>query len=1004
MKFIHTHVHSEYSILDGMSRVEDLVKAAKADGQKAIAVTDHGKMGAVPELIAACKEHDLKPIVGQEFYIVPDAKDKNKDIDNSHLVLLALNDRGYKILCELSSEASLPENFYRNPRIDYEMLRSYGKELKNIVAYTTCLSGEIPDLIRKRKLKSASRKLRIYRNIFPNLFLEFMSHSIKSRDKNERQFRVDEQKVNHRLWSWHSKYNIPIVVTNDSHYTTKNQEESHDILLAIQTGSKIDDENRFSFNGTGYHLKTSKEMYEMFPHYIWRESNKSLEFIYDRLDIKLPEFTDKKYYIPDAGYKNPIERIRSLCMKNLKLRVVKNDWKRYKKQLDYELGVVGKAGFANEFLIVYDYVRWARKNGIACGSGRGSMVGVLISYLMRITDVDPIRFGLSFERALNPARPSLPDFDIDFNDKDSVIEYIKRKYGEENVMKIGTFNRMNPRSLLGSILKAKGVPFQQSIKYTKQLPDTFAIVGAKVPSDLKEMLEQVSEEISDLFEEDKQVYELMFEYNNLVRNMGSHAGGVIIADGTKNLRDFIPGVRVREDTDLVSQFDKKDIEKIGFIKFDILSIKTLQLIKDTLDLIGKDILKNFPDGDDLDDEKVFELINNEILTFVFQLDGPANRSVIKQIGGIHSFEDIVSVTSLSRPGSMQFIDQFVENKEGEAKYPVKGLKPILDRSNGVILYQEQVMQIAQQLAGFDMIQVDDIKEMIKDKNREKFDKIKPIFIKGCRKNKINRSKAEVLWNMIETASGYLYNRSHAVSYSVTTYITALLKVRYPLEFFTAAMNIADDTQKLKLYQEASDMGLQFLRPSVNKSDMLCKIEGDKIRIGLVLIKGIGEKTASAFVSARNQHGLKKAMGVLPKRVIGATMQKALRESGAYGMKHTDSVRQKERLKFSLVDDLKPYYKKIDKYAKTSGNEIIFGGVVESRREIKTKNGSDMCFVQIRYRNTMYECVLFPNMMWNLEALEDGNVVIVKGEKQKNYDSIVPEDIRLMGSINDKKVS
>lgn len=1004
--FFHTHVHTEYSILDGMSKVDKLVVAAKKDGQKAIAVTDHGKMGAVPELMKSCRKHDLKPIIGQEFYIVPDTSER--DTDNAHIVLLALNDKGYRILCELSSQASLPENFYRNPRIDYNMLRDYGKRLSNIVAYTACLSGEIPSLIKNDKREEAKNKLYSYQNIFPNLFFEIMKHGVESDDEKESEFRRQENRVNHTLWIWSHKYGVPIVITNDSHYTRKRQANAHDILLAIQTGSLIEQEDRFSFNGTGYHLKTEKEMKRLFSHKSagrvwvhphWKAAIKSLKWIYENSEIKLPEFTDKKFYIPDAGYKDPVAKIRRICLSNLKQRVDKNKWKQYKKQLEYELSVVKQAGFANEFLIVYDYVNWAKDHGIAVGSGRGSMSGVLISYLMRITDVDPIRFNLSFERALNPARPSLPDFDMDFNDKNAVIEYIKEKYGEKNVMKIGTFNRMNPRSLLGSILKTKGYSFKDSVKYTKQLPDTFEIIGAKVSGDLGEMLSQASIEISELLEEDPEIAKLMFDFNGLVKSMGSHAGGVIISDGSKNLRHFIPGIRVREDTELVTQFDKKDIESIGFIKFDILSIKTLQLIKDTMDLIGKNVLVDFPDGNNLDDQKVFDVINSGLLTFVFQLDGQANRSVINKIGGIKNFEDIVSVSSISRPGSMQFIGQFTENRSGKKyTYPVKQLADILDTSSGVILYQEQVMQIAQRLAGFDMVQVDDIKELIKGKDRAKFNEFKPIFVKGCMKNKITKQRAEMVWSMIEDASGYLYNRSHAVSYSLITYMTAYLKAHYPLEFFTAAMNISDDNQKVKLYQESLDIGVQFVRPSVRKSDIICSIEKNKIRIGLSLIKGIGIKTATAFVTARKQHGLKGAMKILPGRVIGARMQKALRAAGAYGLKHTTATQQQQVLKFSLIDSLKPYYKKIDKHAKSKGAMIIFGGLVEEVRKIKTKFGQDMYFINITCRSKLYTCVIFPNTVRFLEQFEKGNVVLVKGVKQVKFDSIEPLKVKVIGRV------
>ena len=1365
MTFYHTHTHTEYSVLDGMSRVDDLVLAAKKDNQKAIALTEHGKMASVPELLSACKEHDIRPIIGQEFYITPEAKYKDKTY---HITILALNDDGYNTLCELSTVASEGDNFYRYPRINHDMLRSVVTD--NLVAYSGCMNGEIPQAILNGNIDQAKELLKIYRNIFPNFFFEFMAHGIEnSKDKDERKFYKSEQKINKTLWKWVNKYNIPAVITNDSHYTKKNQARPHEILLSVQTGTQIDNPSRFKFAGTGYHFKTQKEMRRIFPEQIWKESTKSLNWIYENSNIKLKEFTDNKFYIPDAGYKDPLKKVRQICIKNMKQRVKEEDWGKYKKQLEYELDVVDKAGFANEFLIVQDYVIWAKENGLTVGSGRGcflpgnkvkvngrfnknienikigdtvltndasyqkvknlfeydinekviqldlnndkqitctldhkiltqngwkqaqnltkkdillspigdtkrhkvnvncsscgekyltsyqryfeknktrcrkccdiengidhrgknnpmyghvytnkekkkishgvrkafknglglrisdglkrayqegrrdskvqinnifeaikdnpsildrmgnnsfkgrnheyiqtekageiycqsslekkfaiicdtspdiikfrrynglirytnqegkrryykpdfvvnhkdlgnlivevksqywldkhwddnqdkfnavcnlveksnkyddfvllvdddvkqfndylhkevkitkiqkysykgkvydiqvekarnytvggvtvhnSMVGVLISYLMRITDVDPLRFDLSFENALNPARPSLPDFDIDFDNKDAVIEYIKQKYGEENVMKIGTFNRMNPRSTLGSILRSKGYSAQQSIRYTKQLPDTFDIVGAKVPSDLKDMLFDISPEITDLFDRDKEIYQLMFEYDKLVKTMGSHAGGIIISDGTQNLRKIIPGIKVRDDTELVSQFDKKDVEKIGFIKFDILGITTLKLIKNTLELMGKDIFKGFPDGDNLDDEGVFNLINNGLLSFIFQLDGVSNRSIINQIGGVKNFEDIVAVTSLSRPGSSKFVPDFVKNrKKKKIKYIVPQLSPILDRSNGVILYIEQVMQIVQDIAGFDMIQVDDVRRLIKGKDRKKYQETEPVFIKGCIKNGIVKKDAKKLWELIESSGGYLFNRAHAVSYCVISYMTAYLKAHYPIEFFTAAMNIANDKQKINLYQDAEQLGIKFLRPSVRKSEEYCTVEENGIRIGLSLIKGIGIKTATSFVAARNIHGLKGAMDILPKRVIGLVMQKALRESGAYGNKYTNYQLQKDRLGFSVMLGIN---KKQSEILNTFINDDgRVGGRVDSIRYIKTKNGDDMAFLNLNYKGKKSEVVFFPNMLSELDGIREGNIVLVKGQKQKNYDSVVPYAIKMV---------
>jgi DNA polymerase-3 subunit alpha len=999
--FIHLHTHSEYSMLDGMSRVSDIVKAVKEDGQKAVAITDHGHLGSVPELLSVARKEDIKPIIGQEFYITPNGGEKDSKVSNNHIILLALDRQGYQLLCYLSSEASKPELFYRRPRIDHHLLRKHSKDLKHIVALSACLSGEIPNAILKGDEKEAQRLVSLYSSLFPNFFFEFMAHGIwKKKNKEEKQFYRDEQLVNETLYKWSKEYNIPLVITNDSHYIEAGQAQQHEYLLAAQTGSKIEDVKRFKFHGTGYHIKTTAEMRQVFDREIWKESLRSMRWIYDNTDIRLPEFTDRKFYIPDAGFKDPDREIARICLVNLKERVKEEDWSRYKKQLKYELGVVKESGFANEFLIVYEYVNWGKKNGIFVGSGRGSMAGVLISYLMRITDVDPIRFNLSFERALNPARPSLPDFDIDFDDKDAIIEHCKAIYGEENVMKIGTFNRMNPRSLLGSVLKLIGMPFQEAVTYTKQLPDTFEIIGAKASGDLKDIFANASGDLGELFERDQRIPELMGAWNGLVKSMGSHAGGVIISDGSKRIRDFIPGTRISEDKELVSQFDKKDVEKLGFIKFDILSIKTLSIIRECIELIGYDPFENFPDTSEINDPQVFELINTGLLKYVFQLDGYACRNTIKTINGIKSFEDIVSVISIARPGTSQFIPEFAENRKtgGKGKYLHKWLKPILDSSYGVILYQEQVMQIAQKIAGFNMIQVDDIKEMIKGKDRAKFDALKPIFIQGAIGKGIKKKIALGIWRMIEASSGYLYNRAHAVSYSLITYQTAWLKAHFPLEFVTACMNMDDitDRNKLELFNEIGRLGVKFLRPDIKKSGVKCIIQENKIRIGLVLIKGIGIKTAEAFVTTRDEMGLKKALKVLPKRVIGAVMTKALKESGALGKKHSTIENQIARLGFPIDDPVGPYQRLIEKESWETDTEILFGGIVSEVRKTLTKKNDEMAYVKIANNGVERTCVLFQNLIHLLKKkMKKGNVIMVYGSKQSGYDTIIPESIQVL---------
>ena len=1012
-KFIHLHTHSEFSVLDGLSRVAEIVDKAVEFDQRAIAITDHGHMGSVPKFYELAKEKNIEPIIGQEFYIVEDANVKEKGEQPKHLVLFALNYSGYRILCQLSSFAA--EHFYYKPRIDHNILRSFKGNLKNIVATSTCMSGEIPDAIMNGKLKKAGRLLNFYNSVFPNFFLEFMQHGDEgSRNRKERQFAENEQIINTQLWKYHIQNNIPIVITNDSHYPEPTDAWSHEFLLAIQTGSKIDDSGRFKFSGDGYHIASSRDMRNHFPKAIWTASEQSMAWIQQNANTVIPELENKEHYLPSTGIKSPSREVRRLSIAGINSRVSTGKHQLYRKQLDYELEIIKKAKVENIFLVADDYVKDARKHENEIGSGRGSMAGVLISYLMRITDVDPIRFDLSFERAINPARPSLPDFDIDFADKDQVVDYLRGKYGAENVLQIGTLNRMHPRSTLQKILKCLNYDFQTAVQYSQQLPDTGDMIANRSSRNIRDILEVAAPDIKELLDQDKRILELMVKFDGLVQSIGKHAGGVLISAPGQPIRDIVPITRISEEKEPVSQFDKIALEKqFGFVKFDILGLSTLRMIKQIKDMIEDEVFVNFPDNDTLDDKKIFDLINSGNLSFIFQLDGYACRMAIPQMGGIHSFEDIVSLASIVRPGVAQFIPTFAKNRKrkknnesakGIAKiHGIKKLDKILERTEGVILFQEQVMAIAAQIAGFDMIKVDDIKEKIKAKATDEFDDMRGEFVQGCEDNGYSNKKAEYIWDMIKRASGYLYNRAHAVSYSLITYQTAYLKVYYPLEFYTVCVNMAregkKDRQLVSLKGEAEDIGIKFLRPSLSRSDVWCTVENGGIRMGLAMVKGVGEKTANQIVSTRNEIGLRQAFKTLPKQTLRVNVIKALKESGAYGEKYiTSEQKQADLLGFTLKDHISKYRKRINKASWETSSEILFGGLVTEVRKKKDKNGDDMAFAKISFGANKRDVVLFSDQLQDFGSdVKVGNIVIVYGKKQSNYSSIIPEGVELLNA-------
>ena len=996
--FVHLHSHSEYSILDGMSRVEEIVDKAIEYGHEAVSLTDHGHMGNVPTFYNYAKEKGIKPIIGQEFYITEDAKQNDKNEQRNHITLLALNSDGYKTLCKLSTTAS--EHFYYKPRLDRNILRSFSSEYDNIVALSGCMFSQLSQAILMGDDKASRKLLQFYNVVFPNFYLEFMKHGYKRpKLQEEFTFSKNEDKINDKLWEYHERYNIPIVVTNDSHYIDKEDQDDHEILLAIQTGSDLKNPKRFKFNGHGYYFCDAKSLRKKFSKAIWRESEKSMEEIVKRVDMKLAEFDDKEHFIPSFGLKEPDKELRRLCLQGLKDRVPKKKRKQYKKELEYQLGVINECEYSDEFLIVLDYVNFARNNNVTVGAGRGSMVGVLVSYLMGITDIDPIRFELSFERALNPARPSLPDFDIDFSDKDIVIDYLRNKYGHDNTMQIGTYSRMHYRSLLRALLRVFGYDFKTSVNYTKMLPDVVDIIADKAPTDFDELIESSPEELSNLFYNDEKLTHLMKKFNGLVQSMGTHAGGLLIGDDKLKLREIIPTYKVSQERELISQFDKKVVEKqLGLVKFDILGITTLEIIQKCLELIGENIFDKFPDGDKLKDPKVFDLINSGNLTYIFQLDGPANRIAMNAIGGIHEFEDIVITTSVARPGTSQFIPELAQNKKQKKQtYVEEDLRPIMENSHGVLLYQEQVMAMGKNLAGFDMVQVDDIKEMIKGKDHAKFEEMKPKFIKGCGKNGYNEETANLLWSIIEKASGYLYNRSHAVSYSVITYQTAYLKAHYPLEFFVACMNISkpSDDKIKRLIQESFSMGIEILPPDIHKSNTHAVIEDGKVRLGLSMVKNIGITTANNIVWARQKDGA-RGLRELPRRVMSSRVLASLRDVGAFGAEHADPEREIELLGFQLNDPIKEFTPFIEKHSRETDHDTVFGGTVTKVRRMKTKRGDDMAFVDVTTKTEVKNIAMFSEQLsrWG-HIMKHGNVLLVRADKQDNYDSVIPNKVRVL---------
>lgn len=1001
--FTHLHTHSEHSILDGMGRISEMVQRVKDIGQNSLAISDHGNMSCWPDFYKIAHQESINPIIGQEFYITPDATVRDKKKPNWHIVLLARNREGYFTLSELSSIAS--QNFYYKPRIDWNILKEYSHRFDDIIALTGCMNGEIPWWIAQGKPRYAEKIFKLYRVLFPHLYVEFQKHG------GDEEFAEKEKVVAQHLLHLSRKYSVPIVLTGDAHYVNLEDAPYHDMWLTLQTKDTIDNPKRFHFSGHGYHIQTEEEMRRIYPK-LWPEFERNTRRLVKGINIEIPEMSFSSWYIPEPQIDmDPFEYVQEACEKGLQKRVPKELHEQYRTILKYQLRVIHEANFEREFVIVEDYVNWARSQGYFVGGGRGSMAGVLPSYLMGIGDIDPVRFKLSFERAINPARPSLPDFDIDFDNegREAVVEYLKQKYGIDNVVPMGTLLRFGPRSILGKVLKALGFSFQDQIKFTKSLPDSVEIDNNKSTDDIRTLLVSASSdpEFEEMLDAYPEVVDYCIKFSGLIYSMGTHAAGVIISDEGRPIKKLVPTIRIKNEGNMVTQYDMYGMKNLGFVKFDILGLSTLNVIKETIEIIGHNPVENFPDGFDMNDVRVFRTINDGYLQSIFQLEGYANRMAMKQIGGIEDFEDVVSIISIARPGTSQFIPQFAENKKNpnQVKYFDPRLKEILQSTHGVLLLQEQVMAIARDFAGFDNLQLDDIKETIKAKNPERFKQLWPTFRDGCRNySQLKNKHIRHLWGIIQNAAGYLYNRAHAVSYASITYLTAWLKTYYPKQYYLAMLRHAAFADYPAIIKEARRIGIQILPADIFKSGVQFEEDNDgNIRFGFANVKYLGVKMGDKLVSLRTEKGdsfsvediaglnvgvfkhLNAAGALVP---IGGRKPTRTNETAYYGMTLvTDPLR-----KYRSVFKKYVFNKRNQRRLTNGGQDVVIGGVVERINKITTKNGQPMAFIKLSLDDQFFDMVLFPNMIHMLDDVRENTCVLAFASKQPNHDSFVPESI------------
>ncbi|MFH1772096.1 MAG: DNA polymerase III subunit alpha [Candidatus Omnitrophota bacterium] len=866
--FVHLHVHTQYSLLDGACLLDRLVDKAVSLKLPALAITDHGNLFGAIKFYNICLKKGIKPIIGCEAYITSGSrfkKDaKNTEDTNHHLILLAKNNEGYRNLLKLVSLANI-EGFYYKPRIDKDLLKTYNKGL---IGLSACLKGEIPSAIIFQDITGAYKLADEYLSIFGrgNFYLEIMENGLP-----------EQAKVNEHLIKISRELGIPLVATNDIHYLEREHSFSQEALLCIQTQSVLTDPKRFKFNSDTFYFRTPSEMKAIFseiPESIKNtlEITQKCNLTFDFSQIYLPHF-------PISSGETAEEFLTGICYESLPNRY-SNITDGIKARLSYELDVIKKTGFASYFLIIWDLISFAKSSHIPVGPGRGSAAGSIVSYILGITDVDPLRYDLLFERFLNPARISMPDIDIDFcyEKRPKILAYVAQKYGRENVAQIITFGTMLARAVVRDVGRVMGVSYAEVDRIAKMIPYT---VGHTMT--LKEALSN-SRELSDIYEGDsriKRLIDVAMQLEGLSRHSSTHAAGVVISD--KPLIERIPLARGSED-EIITGFDMESLEKTGLLKMDFLGLKTLTVIEETLKIIKRTKDIGIDMGTlSLEDKKTFSLLSKGDTVGVFQLESRGMREILTKISP-SKFEDLIAVLALYRPGPLGsgMVDDFIQRKQGKKKvfYITPKLEPILRETYGIILYQEQTMQIVSQLAGFDLSGADLLRKAIGKKIPEIMDEQRHLFIAGCKKNHISERIANQIFDLIDYFSGYGFNKSHSTAYALISYRTAFLKANYPVEFMAALLTSErNNTDKVVDYvNEAKGMRLNVLAPDINSSFANFTVtDQNNIRFGLLAIKNVGKAALENIIRVRMQDKFKDIFDFCD-RVDSRTTNKKVIES------------------------------------------------------------------------------------------------------------------------------